>query len=315
MASTRTICTECKSVVTLPEPAEVGDVVTCPKCEAYFTVPRTKIVPTPGAAKPAQAAAKPVAAVPAKPKPKVEVDDEDDLPPPPKKKPVVVVEEDDDEDEERPKKKKKSGGGSGGRKKKKKKRKDEEKSFKDSPVRYAILGVLVLIMLVAAFFLYKKMMKGDPPEIVIQATEPDVSKPITKEEIEANRQKAEKAKANNQGPKTGLRSVDRQKATNSLKQLVLGYFNHSDALGKPPAKPSDLLVYTENNAALIKDVEDGVYVVFMNVRLNNLPNGASNTILGYYHDVPQKGGMVMFADGSVRQMNVAEFEAAPKAGK
>ena len=309
MASTRTICTECKSVVTLPEPAEVGDVVACPKCEAYFTVPKTKIVPTPGAAKPAPA--KPAAAVVAKPKPKVvveaeAVDDEDFVPPPPKKKPVVVVEDDEDEEEEeeeKPKKKKKrpEGGGS----KKKKKKKDDEGSFRNSPLRYAILGVLVLVMLVGAYFLYKKMMKGDPPEIVITKPEEDFSKPIPGMD----------KKGGSPGMKTGLPSVDRKKAENDLKQLGIAYVNYTDSNGMGPKAPADLLPFVENNAKLIKDVTDGVYVLAMGVRPALLPQGSSNTILGYVHDVPQKGGVVLFADTAVRNVRKDEFDAAPKAGK
>ena len=316
MASTRTICTECKSVVTLPEPAEVGDVVPCPKCEAYFTVPRTKIVPMPGAAKPA--VAKPLVAVPVKAKPKVVVE-EDDLPPPPKKKPVVVVEDDDEdeddeeEEEEKPKKKKKRP--EGGPRKKKRKKQVEEKSFKDSPIRYVILGVLVLVMLVGAYFLYKKMMKGDPPEIVIEKTE-TYDQPLTQAEKDAAMDKANKAKGKtNQGPKTGLPSVDRQKAMNELKQLGLAYYSYHDANGRGPKSADDLKQYLEGKVQLVKDVNDGVYVVFMNVQFAQLTGGTSNTILGYVHDVPTKGGVVLFADRSVRQMNVAEFQAAPKAGK
>ena len=298
-------------MVTLPEPAEVGDVVPCPKCEAYFTVPKTKIVPMPGAAK--AAPAKPVAAVVAKPKVVVEAeavdDDEDFVPPPPKKKPVVVVEddedeEDEDEEEEKPKKKKKSG--SGGGKKKKKKKKDDEKSFKNSPLRYAILGVLVLVMLVGGYFLYKK--EWTKPDIIVTKPDEDLSKPITKEELE-------RAKKNAGTVKTGLPSVDRNKALNELKQLGMAYVAYADANGMGPKVPGDLLPFVENNAKLIKDVTDGVYVLTMGIRPALLPQGSSNTILGYVHDVPQKGGVVLFADTAARNVRKDEFDAAPKAGK
>ncbi len=315
MASTRTICTECKSVVTLPEPAEVGDVVPCPKCEAYFTVPRTKIVPMPGAAKPA--VAKPLVAVPVKAKPKVVVE-EDDLPPPPKKKPVVVVEdedEDDDEEEEEEKPKKKKKRPEGGPRKKKRRKKQEEKSFKDSPIRYAILGVLILILIGVAWWRFKQPKPADLPEIVIEKTE-TYDQPLTQAEKDAAMDKANKAKGKtNQGPKTGLPSVDRQKATNELKQLGLAYYSYHDANGRGPKSADDLKQYLEGKVQLVKDVNDGVYVLFMNVQFAQLTGGTSNTILGHVHDVPTKGGVVLFADGSVRQMNVAEFQAAPKAGK
>jgi len=87
------------------------------------------------------------------------------------------------------------------------------------------------------------------------------------------------------------------------------------ANGRGPKSADDLKQYLEGKVQLVKDVNDGVYVLFMNVQFAQLTGGTSNTILGYVHDVPTKGGVVLFADRSVRQMNVAEFQAAPKAGK
>ena len=59
-----------------------------------------------------------------------------------------VIDEDDDEDEEeeRPKKKKKKGG----------KRRDDD-GYKNSPVRFIVLGILILVMLVGGFFLIRKI--------------------------------------------------------------------------------------------------------------------------------------------------------------
>lgn len=65
-------------------------------------------------------------------------------------KPKVVDDDDDDEDyeEPRPKKKKKDFRGDD----------DDEKSYKNSPLRFLVLGVLVLIMLVGGFFLVRKIL-------------------------------------------------------------------------------------------------------------------------------------------------------------
>ncbi len=66
-------------------------------------------------------------------------------------KPKVVDDNDNDEDYEEPRPKK--------RKKKGSRRDDnDEKSYKSSPLRFIILGVLVLVMLVGGFFLVRKIM-------------------------------------------------------------------------------------------------------------------------------------------------------------
>jgi len=70
-----------------------------------------------------------------------------------KAKPPAV---NDDDDEERPKKKKKEG------------TKASEGSYANSPVRFIVLGVLVVAMLVLGYFLYKKL-TAPPQEIVVPA--------------------------------------------------------------------------------------------------------------------------------------------------
>jgi|GEM_PF-6414367 len=119
----------------------------------------------------------------------------------------------------------------------------------------------------------------------------------------------------NQQPRSSLRRpIDRTVAARDLKQLAIAYHNYLDANNKGPAKPSDLLPYVENNQKLIDLVTDGTYVLYMNVRLQTLVNGTSNTILGYAWDAPADGGMVLYADGSVQRKTKEEFAAAFKAG-
>ncbi len=140
MPIAKATCPECGAKLSSPDGFEIGEEVECPKCDTEFKV---------RAPKPAASPAKPV-------KPKVVDDDEDERPKPKakkpvKRKPVDDEDEDDDDDEdedERPKKKKKGSRRGGG----------DEKSYKSSPLRFIILGVLVLIMLVGGFFLVKKIL-------------------------------------------------------------------------------------------------------------------------------------------------------------
>jgi prepilin-type processing-associated H-X9-DG protein len=44
-----------------------------------------------------------------------------------------------------------------------------------------------------------------------------------------------------------------------------------------------------------------------------MTQGTSNTILAHEANAQTNGGIVLMADGSVRQMTAAEFQAAPKA--
>jgi hypothetical protein len=131
---TRATCPECRAVATSADGFTAGEVVTCPKCGTYFDVPAVK----PAAAVPA----KPLPAKPVMKKPAGEVEDvevEDDRPRPKKK----ALRDDDEDYDDRPKKRKKTG----------------YQEYKSSPVRFVVLGVLVVVMLVMAFFLYQKMQR------------------------------------------------------------------------------------------------------------------------------------------------------------
>lgn len=152
----RAVCPECKAGMKSGSPAGFaeGQTIECPKCGTYFAVEEAPAAKAP-AAKPA-----------AKPRPKD--DDEDDRPAKKKARRDDDEDEDDDEDD-RPKKKKKG------------KKSKDEKSYKSSPVRFIVLGVLVLIMLVGAFFLYQKWEKekeeANKP-VPISNPDEDLTKPI-----------------------------------------------------------------------------------------------------------------------------------------
>jgi hypothetical protein len=135
VAILRAVCPECGAGLKCSDPAgfTVGEKIDCPKCESRFAV-RT----------------------PARPR-----EEEEDRP---RKKAVKAsVAEDADEEDDRPRKKKRRRDEEedDDRPRKKKRRRDDDErtgfqKYRSSPVRFIILGVLILVMLVLAFFLYQK---------------------------------------------------------------------------------------------------------------------------------------------------------------
>lgn len=134
-------CPECGAKLSSKAGFTAGQRIRCPKCQSVFAVPAAK--------------RKPVV---------LEEADEDDEPRPKKRKPVVQ-EEDDDEHEPRPVKKKTKKQRDDDdeyedeRPRKKKKKGRQEGSYATSPLRFVILGVLVVVMLVLGYFLYQKWEK------------------------------------------------------------------------------------------------------------------------------------------------------------
>jgi hypothetical protein len=105
------------------------------------------------------------------------------------------------------------------------------------------------------------------------------------------------------------------RTSNDLKQIGLAYHMHLDANSGPPSKAEDLAPFFDNNARLLKMLKDETVVFFYKVGLNQMPSGSSNTILAYDKDVPQKGGLVLMADASVKKLSAEDFKKTPKAGK
>jgi Protein of unknown function (DUF1559) len=107
-------------------------------------------------------------------------------------------------------------------------------------------------------------------------------------------------------------AAERLKKMNDLKQIGLAYHNFFAATTKAPAKVEDLEPYYEKNPKITAALKDGTYVFFYNVKLTDMVNGSSNTILGYEKDAPTKGGAVLFGDGSVKPLTADEFAKAAK---
>jgi uncharacterized Zn finger protein (UPF0148 family) len=119
VAILRVGCPECGAGLKSKTGFTPGETVCCPKCETYFAVEEPD-------------------------------EDEEESKPAKGKKPVTAVVEDDDEEDEKP------------RKKKKKKRGDDEDedekewSYKNSWLRYVVLGILVIVMCVLGYMLVLK---------------------------------------------------------------------------------------------------------------------------------------------------------------
>jgi hypothetical protein len=143
----RATCPECHATLSSPNGFTLGQVIICPKCDTYFDV----TAPKPVAAAPAQPTAKPAAK-----KPAVVVEDEND-PPRPKKKAAVRVDEEDEDDRPRKKPRRRDEDDEDNRPRSKKKKKSVESgSYRTSPIRFIILGILVLIMVILGVMLYLK---------------------------------------------------------------------------------------------------------------------------------------------------------------
>lgn len=151
MSIPQAICPDCSAKLSSKTGFTAGQKIKCPKCETVFAVPAPKTT-------------KPVVLdeededrpLPKKKKPVVLEEDEYEPRPVKKKKPVIVEDDEEEEEDERPKKKKKKG------------KKSDEGGYASSPLRFVILGVLLVVMAVLGYFLVKKI-NTPPKEIVIPA--------------------------------------------------------------------------------------------------------------------------------------------------
>jgi hypothetical protein len=101
-----------------------------------------------------------------------------------------------------------------------------------------------------------------------------------------------------------------------LQQLGVAYQNHELTENRAPASRKELSAYYENNGKINDALDKGDIVFIYGVRPQQMPQGASNTILAY-EAIPDRNGnrIVLNGDGSVHTMDEATFSNAPKAGK
>jgi hypothetical protein len=108
------------------------------------------------------------------------------------------------------------------------------------------------------------------------------------------------------------------KARFDLKIIGLAFHNWSDMVGKDkaPSKIEDLepLLQADRPIAL-QHLKDGEYVFLWNVSLDEMKerDGLSWTVLCYERQTPERGGQVLYGDGSVKHLSAAEFHQAKKA--
>jgi hypothetical protein len=101
----------------------------------------------------------------------------------------------------------------------------------------------------------------------------------------------------------------------SCRSIGLAYHNHIDATNKAPQKAEDLAPYFENSKKLLDHLKTKRIEFYYGVGLLQMTEGTSNTVLAYEKDAPEKGGLVLFGDGSVKKLSADEFKKAPKAKK
>lgn len=101
-----------------------------------------------------------------------------------------------------------------------------------------------------------------------------------------------------------------------LMQIGIAYHGYVDAFRKAPSNAEDLRPFLEGGTnPTFTALTNGTIVFIYGVRLTEMPQGTSHTIVAYEKDVPTRGGPVLFGDGLVREMDAAEFARTPKAGK
>ena len=132
MSVSKTTCPSCGAGLKSAAGFNPGQAVRCPKCATPFTVPEPDFEEVDDEPAPPKKKAPPARAARSR-------DDDDDRP----RRRKSRDDDDDDDDDDRPRKKKKT----------------KYQEYKSSPVRFAVLGVLLVVLGVLAFMLYQKKMK------------------------------------------------------------------------------------------------------------------------------------------------------------
>jgi hypothetical protein len=83
--------------------------------------------------------------------------------------------------------------------------------------------------------------------------------------------------------------------------------------GRAPQTLTELASMVTDSPKTLDHLRAGRLLVYYGVAPVAMRSGTSKTILGYEKNAPTSGGLVLFADGSVRPLTADAFEVAPKA--
>jgi prepilin-type processing-associated H-X9-DG protein len=116
-------------------------------------------------------------------------------------------------------------------------------------------------------------------------------------------------------------AAQRSRDVNDLKQLGLALLNFDDTNQRFPRNQDEFLKDAAKmgvSADILDAVRSGKYVIVYSglphrVISEKSPAGASGTVLGYLDSTPNKGGPVLFCDGSVAIVTADEFKSKPLA--
>jgi hypothetical protein len=108
-------------------------------------------------------------------------------------------------------------------------------------------------------------------------------------------------------------AAQKNKNNKTLKEIGLMYHAYHDMYNKGPSGMQDLQQLASQYPDGYAGLQSGQFVLIYGGKLQEMIQGTSNTVLGYEAAVPNSGGLVIMADGAVRQMTAQEFANAPKA--
>ncbi len=111
-----------------------------------------------------------------------------------------------------------------------------------------------------------------------------------------------------------------QKDSNDLKQIGVAWLNYLSAhQGNAPSKAEDLFPFLEGESSSPSQaLKSGRFILYYDVSISDMTTGPGSVgtafvILGHSVDTPSSGGLVLMADGTVKQMSSLDYRNTRKA--